>query len=169
MDLKRLKFHRKGDNYFLESKQSVATSFRHYINLAQPSGFSDIDTTAHPEEYTPLLYVNRDDLRNNMLYEDDVVFIELPDIYEFEKKVWRLCVVGYNEDNAAFGVYDLDPEFEQLAFTAFNQISKDSSSFRLGNLHTDKEFIDKILGDIDNGALPGEVICRILVYQKITK
>lgn len=93
----------------------------------------------------------------------------MPDIYEFEKKVWRLCVVGYNEDNAAFGVYDLDPEFEQLAFTAFNQISKDSSSLRLGNLHTDKEFIDKILGDIDNGVLPGEVICRILVHQKITK
>lgn len=169
MNLRTLKFAKRGNDYLTESKQAIATAFRHYINLAQPSGFSDIDTTAHPEEYTPLLYVNRDDLRNNMLYEDDVVFIELPDIYEFEKKVWRLCVVGYNEDNAAFGVYDLDPEFEQLAFTAFNQISKDSSSFRLGNLHTDKEFIDKILGDIDSGVLPGEVICRILVHQKITK
>lgn len=169
MNLRTLKFAKKGNSYLTESKQAIATAFRHYINLAQPSGFSDINTAAHPEDYTPLLYVNRNDLKDNMLYEDDVVFIELPNIYELGKGVWRLCIVGYNEDSAAFGVYDLTPEFEELTFTAFNSLPKDVSSFRLGNLHTDKDFIDKIANGIDNGMLSGEVIGRILMHQKITK
>ena len=169
MNLKKIKFAKKGATYLRESKQSLATCFRHYINLAQPSGFSDIDTSAYPEEYTPLLFSNRKDLRGNELYEDDVIFIEIPDIFDIGKSVWKLCIVGYNEVAAAFGVYDLSPEFENLEFTAFNQLPLDVSAFLLGSLHTDKEFIDKMLAELDNGAHPGMVIEAIYVHQKIRK
>lgn len=161
MDLKKLKFHRAGDSYLLESKQSVTTSFRHYMNLAQLSGFSSLDTKAHPEEYTPLMFANRKDLRNRDIYEDDVIFIELDDIWGKNENVWKLCVVGYNEAAAAFGVYDLHPEYESLTFTAFNQIGSTCNAYRLGNLHIDKEAIDDMLGKIDKGKNPLEV----LIYE----
>lgn len=150
MDLRKIKFAKVGVSYLIESKQGIATCFRHYINLAQPSGFSDIDTSARPKEHIPLLYVSRKDMRGDELYEDDVIFIKLPDIYEIDNSIWKLCVVGYNEDAAAFGVYDLTPEFEQLKFVAFNQLSG-CCALRLGNLHIDRQAIDELLDKIDKG------------------
>ena len=156
MDLTKIKFVKVGEGYLVESKQGIATCFRHYINLAQPSGFSDIDTSASKRTF-PLLYVSRKDMRGDELYEDDVVFIELPDIYEFDKSIWKLCVVGYNEEAAAFGVYDLTPEFEQLEFVAFNQLSG-CCALRLGNLHIDRQAIDELLDKIDKGGNIDELI-----------
>lgn len=153
MNLKKIKFHKEGNDFLTESKISIATSFRHYLNLPSEGAFSGIGPNS--QEYTPLMYAFRNDIKGREVYEEDVVFIQLPDIYSFIPKeyVWKLCVVGFDEDRAAFGVYDLEPEFESLEFTPFSELKEDVKMLRLGSRLFDMEKINKFLGLIDRSEM----------------
>ena len=116
--LTKIRFYKKGyvhagesyEGYIVNTKPSLVTAFRNYIGLAMAGGFSDLDTTPHPESVIPLLFTGMHDRNGAEIWEGDRVMFDIERYSEGQYYGECECEIVYCPKMACFGVKPLDME-----------------------------------------------------------
>lgn len=103
----KIVFYDIGRRVCCTSKQSIIRSFREYMNIVQPPGFSDCragltgdDYTPHPSRYIPLVYSGMKDKNNRELWEGHIVDFKMIE----DNPTLLTGEVGFEEDHGWFGI-----------------------------------------------------------------
>ena len=131
MNISRIRFWFTEQQCMLRTKVSCVSAFGHYLNVAQMPGFSDIDTTPHPEQYIPMIFTGITDRNEKEVWEGDLVSFDFSGFIGNSPGGLIQCVVVYDETLAMFGLKPLEVN-DNSEFIA--SCDKYSSTFRSSSI-----------------------------------
>lgn len=108
MNISKIRFWFTEQQCMLRTKVSCVSAFGHYLNVAQMPGFSDIDTTPHPEQYIPMVFTGITDRNEKEVWESDLVSFDFSGFIGNSPGCIIQCVVVYDETLAMFGLKPLE-------------------------------------------------------------
>lgn len=109
MNIKKIRFWDTENKMMLTSAVSCVTAFRNYINVAAPSGFSDIDNQPKQGKYVPMLCTGKKDKNDREIWEGDLVLLCM-NMGGMEVKLKSIIV--YDESEAMFCVEPIEDNKE---------------------------------------------------------